>query len=87
MGKKLPDGTNKCDSWDIERLDRDGEEGATGMKTSRGRHEASQRQEGRRAQSPKATAACLSQDSEQDRTVKDQREGTEGSRRSGLEDS
>ena len=30
VGKKLPDGTNKCDSWDIERLDRDGEEGATG---------------------------------------------------------
>ena len=30
VGKKLPDGTNKCDSWDIERLDRDGEEGAIG---------------------------------------------------------
>ena len=30
VGKKLQDGTNKCDSWDIERLDRDGEEGATG---------------------------------------------------------
>ena len=29
-GKKLPDGTNKCDSWDIERLDRHGEEGAIG---------------------------------------------------------
>jgi hypothetical protein len=28
VGKKLLDGTNKCDSWDIERLDRDGEEGA-----------------------------------------------------------
>ena len=25
-GKKLPDGTNKCDSWDIERLDQDDEE-------------------------------------------------------------
>ena len=24
-GKKLPDGTNKCDSWDIERLDQDDE--------------------------------------------------------------
>jgi hypothetical protein len=30
VGKKLPDGTNKCDSWDIERLDRDGEEEAIG---------------------------------------------------------
>ena len=30
VGKKLPDGTDKCDSWDIERLDRHGEEGAIG---------------------------------------------------------
>jgi len=30
VGKKLPDGTNKCDSLDIERLDRDGEERAIG---------------------------------------------------------
>jgi len=30
VGKKLPDGTDKCDSWDIERLDRDGEERAVG---------------------------------------------------------
>ena len=30
VGKKRPDGTDKCDSWDIERLDRDGEEGETG---------------------------------------------------------
>jgi hypothetical protein len=26
VGKKLLDGTDKCDSWDIERLDRNGEE-------------------------------------------------------------
>ena len=30
VGKKLLDGTNKCDSWNIERLDRDGEEEAIG---------------------------------------------------------
>jgi hypothetical protein len=30
VGKKLPDGTNKYDSWDIERLDRNGEERPTG---------------------------------------------------------
>jgi hypothetical protein len=30
VGKKLPDGTNKCDSWDIERLDQDDEERAIG---------------------------------------------------------
>jgi len=29
VGKKLPDGTDKCDSWDIERLDRNGEECTT----------------------------------------------------------
>jgi hypothetical protein len=23
VGRKLPDGTDKCDSWDIERLDQD----------------------------------------------------------------
>jgi hypothetical protein len=28
VGKKLPNGTDKCDLWDIERLERDGEEGA-----------------------------------------------------------
>ena len=26
VGKKLPDGTDKCDLWDIERLDQDDEE-------------------------------------------------------------
>jgi hypothetical protein len=26
VGKKLPDGMDKCDSWDIERLDRNDEE-------------------------------------------------------------
>ena len=30
VGKKLPGGTNKCDSWDIERLDQDDEERAIG---------------------------------------------------------
>jgi hypothetical protein len=30
VGKKLPDGTNKCDSWDIERLDQGDEERAIG---------------------------------------------------------
>jgi hypothetical protein len=30
VGEKLPDGTNKCDSWDIERLDQDDEERAIG---------------------------------------------------------
>jgi hypothetical protein len=30
VGKKLPDATNKCDSWDIERLDRDSEDEAIG---------------------------------------------------------
>jgi hypothetical protein len=30
VGEKLLDGTNKYDSWDIERLDRDGEERSTG---------------------------------------------------------
>jgi hypothetical protein len=30
--KKLPDGTNKCDSWDIERLDQEDEERAIGDK-------------------------------------------------------
>jgi hypothetical protein len=30
VGKKLPDGTHKCDSWDIERLDQDDEERAIG---------------------------------------------------------
>lgn len=30
VGKKLPDGTNKYDSWDIERLDQDDEERAIG---------------------------------------------------------
>ena len=57
------------------------------MKIDEGRHKASQRQECRRAQSPKAIAACSSRDSEQDCTVKDQGECTEGSRRSRLEDS
>jgi hypothetical protein len=28
--KKLPDSTNKCDSWDIERIDQDGEDRTTG---------------------------------------------------------
>ena len=26
VGKKLPDGTDKCDLWDIERLDQDDDE-------------------------------------------------------------
>jgi hypothetical protein len=30
VGKKLPDGTNKYESWDIEQLDRAGEERTTG---------------------------------------------------------
>jgi ribonuclease HI len=30
VGKKLPDGTDKCDSWDIERLDREHEERTIG---------------------------------------------------------
>jgi hypothetical protein len=30
VGKKLPDGTDKCDSWDIERLDREDEERTIG---------------------------------------------------------
>jgi len=30
VGKKLPDSTDKCDSWDIERLDQDDEERAIG---------------------------------------------------------
>jgi hypothetical protein len=29
VSKKLRDGTDKCDSWDIERLDRNGEECTT----------------------------------------------------------
>ena len=30
VAKRLPDGTSKCDSWDIESLDREGEERTTG---------------------------------------------------------
>jgi hypothetical protein len=30
VGKKLLDGTNECYLWDIERLDRDGEERTAG---------------------------------------------------------
>jgi hypothetical protein len=30
VNKKLPDGTNKCDSWDIELLDQEDEEKTIG---------------------------------------------------------
>jgi hypothetical protein len=36
VGQKLPDITNKCGSWDIERLDREGEERTTGEDGERG---------------------------------------------------
>jgi hypothetical protein len=43
VGKRLPDGTNKYDSWDIERLIEVVKRERQGMKTDGGRHKASQR--------------------------------------------
>jgi hypothetical protein len=43
VGKRLPDGTNKYDSWDIERLIEVVKRERQGMKIDGGRHKASQR--------------------------------------------
>jgi hypothetical protein len=60
--------TNKWDAWDIEGLDRsrDEEIGVMEMKDREMRGVAQSDGKTRRAQSPKAVAACWNRDSEQD---------------------